>query len=89
MLINLFTGYWETQLKMMNLRVDEENGKSLLMLNGGYRNVCRFSSNKFWKNIGCIDSYPTFGRGAEAMVEVRDNKYKWKEEEEAIHLDKI
>ena len=28
-----------------------------------YRKVRRFSSNEFWKNIGCLVSDPTFGIG--------------------------
>ena len=33
------------------------------MVNGRYRKVFQFSSNGFWKNIGCIVSAPTFGLG--------------------------
>ena len=63
MLINILPGYWKNQLKRMNQNLDEENGKALVNGNGQYRNVCRFSSNEFWNNIGCLVSYPTFGLG--------------------------
>ena len=61
MLIKLWRGNWQTQLKRMNKNVDEDNGKSLNTGNVRYRNVFRFSSNEFWKNIGCLVSAPTFG----------------------------
>ena len=63
MLIKLWPGDWTSQLKRMNQKVDEENGKVLNKGNVRYRKVCRFSSNEFWKNIGCLDSAPTFGLG--------------------------
>ena len=44
-LIKLCPGNWKTQLKRMNQKVDEENGKSLGKDNVWYRNVCRFSRN--------------------------------------------
>ena len=31
------------------------------MVNGQYQKVQQFSSNEFWKNIGCLFSDPTFG----------------------------
>ena len=56
MLINLWTGDWISQLKRMNQKVDEENGKVLNKGNLRYRKVCNFSSNEFWKNIVCLVS---------------------------------
>ena len=38
----------------------EYNGKALGKGNVRYRKVRRFSSNEFWKNIGCLVSAPTF-----------------------------
>ena len=61
MLIKLCPGNWKTQLKRMNHKVDGENGKALNKVNVRYRTVRRFSSNGFWKNIGCLISAPTFG----------------------------
>ena len=52
-----------TQLKRMNQKVEEENGNALNKGNVRHRKVCRFSSNEFWKNIGCLLSAPTFGIG--------------------------
>ena len=63
MLIKIWTGYWISQLKRMNRKVDDENEKSFDKVNVRYRTVRRFSSNEFWKNIGCLVSYPTFGLG--------------------------
>ena len=69
MLIKLWPGYWKTQLKRMNHKVDEENGKSLVKANGRYQKVCHFSSNEFWKMIGCLVSVPTFGLGGSRLWE--------------------
>ena len=67
MLIKLWTGYWKNQLKMTNQKVDEENGKYLNKGNVRYQNICQFSSNGFWKNIGCLVSVPTFGLGGSRL----------------------
>ena len=56
-----------TQLKRMNRKVDEENGKALNKGNVRYRNVFWFSINEFWKNIGCLVSAPTFGLGVSRL----------------------
>ena len=45
------------------MKVDEDNGKSVGMVNRRARNIRRFSSNEFWKIIGCLISAPTFGLG--------------------------
>ena len=34
-----------------------------------YLKVRQFSSNEFWKNIGCLVSAPTFGLGGSRMWE--------------------
>ena len=51
----------------MNRKVDEENEKALNKGNVRYRNVCPYSSNEFWKNIGCLVSAPTFGIGGSRL----------------------
>ena len=48
---------------MINMKVDEDNGKDTEMVNGRYQKFRRFSSNTFWKNISCFLSAPTFGIG--------------------------
>ena len=48
---------------MMNMKVDEENGKAAGMVNGRSWKICQFSSNAFWNNISCLVSDPTFGLG--------------------------
>ena len=65
MLIKICPGNWISQLKSTNHKVDEENGKALNKGNVRYQKVRRFSSNGFWKNIGCIVSAPTFGLGGQ------------------------
>ena len=72
MLIKLWPGYWISHLKRMNQKVYEEYGKALNKGNVRYRKFCRFSSNEFWKNIGCLVSDPTFGLGGSRL---------WEEEE--------
>ena len=59
----LCNGDWKNQLKRMNQKLDEENGKSLVIVNIWYQNFRRFSSNEFWKNIDCLVSAPNFGLG--------------------------
>ena len=54
MLINLWPGDWKTWLKRINQNLDKENGKSLGIRNGRYQKFRQFSSNEFWKNIGCL-----------------------------------
>ena len=43
--------------------VDEDNGKSLVMVNGQSQIFRWFSSNECWKNIGRLFSASTFGIG--------------------------
>ena len=54
MLMKLWPGDRKTKLKRTNQKVDEDNGKSSGKGNGRYLKVYQFSSNGFWKNIGCI-----------------------------------
>ena len=63
MLIKVWPGYWIDQLKRMNQKADEENGKQLVKGNVWHRKFRRFSSCEFWKNIGCLISASTFGIG--------------------------
>ena len=81
-LIKLWSGDWIDQLKRMNLKVDEENGKQRVKGNFWYRKVCRFSSCEFWKNIGCLVSAPTFGIGGSRLWEKEEDlklsRKKWK-----------
>ena len=89
MLIKLFLGYWISQLKRTNQKVDEENGKSLNKGNVRYQKVCRFPSNEFWKNIRCLVSAPTFGLwGSRLWDKEEDLKLNWKEEEEKFDSGK-
>ena len=46
---------------MMDQKVDEDNGKALVKGNVRYQKFDRFSSNEFWKNIGCLVSESSFG----------------------------
>ena len=63
MLIKIRPGDWKTQLKRINQKVDEDNGKSSGIGNGRYQKYRRFYRNECWKNIGCIVSDSTFGMG--------------------------
>ena len=45
------------------MKVGEYNGKAVLIVNVWSWGFWRFSSNEFWKNIGCLISAPTFGIG--------------------------
>ena len=69
MLIKLWPGDWIDQLKRMNQKVDEENGKQRVKGNVQYRKVRRFSSCEFWKNIVCLVSAPTLGLGGSRLRE--------------------
>ena len=69
MLIKLWLGGWNNQSKRMNMKLDEENCKSLGVMNGRYRKVWQFSRNEFWKNIGCLVSAPNFGLGGSRLLD--------------------
>ena len=49
------------------MRVDEENRSSVEMVKGKARKFWRFSSNEFWKNIGCLVSGYTFSIGGSSL----------------------
>ena len=49
------------------MNMDEENGKYVVMVDEGSRKFWRFSSNEFWKNLGCLVSAPTFGIGGSGL----------------------
>ena len=44
-LMDLWPGDWNNQLKRINIKVDEDDGKSVGMVNGRYRKFWRFSIN--------------------------------------------
>ena len=67
--IKLWPGDLIDQLKRMNRKVDEENGKQRFKGNVWYRKVRRFSSCELWKNIGCLVSARTFGLGGSRLWE--------------------
>ena len=69
MFIMIWPGNWKTQLKRINQKVDEDNGKASGKGNVRYRKVHRFSSNEFWKNIGCLFKLLPLVLGVEAVVE--------------------
>ena len=69
MLIKLWPGDCNTQLKSTNQKLDKENGIELVKGDGLYRKVHQFSSNEFWKNIGCIISALTFGLGGSRLCD--------------------
>ena len=69
MLINLWPVYWKNPLVRLNVKMDQDNGKAVGMVNGRYQIVWRFSSNEFWKNIGCLVSALTFGIGGSRLWE--------------------
>ena len=49
--------------------MDEENDKYVGMVNERARKVWRFSSNEFWKNVGCLVLDTTFGLGGLRLCE--------------------
>ena len=73
MLIKIWLRDWISQLKSMNQKFDEENGKALNKGNVRYRKVRCFSGNEFWKNIGCLVSAPTFGIGGSRLREKEED----------------
>ena len=69
MIMKLWPGYWEEQIDRMNKKVYEKNGIGGTQDNGIFWKLQRFLRNKFWKNIGCILSAPTFGLGGSKLWE--------------------
>ena len=59
MLIKIWPGNLNTQLKRMNHKVDEDNGKASNKGNVSIEKFVGFPAKKFWKNIGCLVSAPT------------------------------
>ena len=53
----------------MNMKVDEESVKAVVIVNGQTWIVWRFSSNEFLNNGGCLVSAPTFCLGGLRMWE--------------------
>ena len=45
------------------MKVNEDNRKAVVMLNGRAQKVWQFSSDEFRNNIGCLVSAATFGIG--------------------------
>ena len=72
MLINLWPSNLKTQLKRVNQKVDEDNGKALVKGYVRYWQVCRLSQNEFWNNIGYLVSDLTFGLGGSRLWEKED-----------------
>ena len=67
MLMKLCPGYYEGQIYMINKKVDKDNGRGETQENGQFWKLRRFSRKKFWKNIGCLLSSPTFGLGGSRL----------------------
>ena len=74
MLTEIWPGDWKNNLESMNMKVDEDNGKYVVMVNGKAWKVRRFSSNEFWKNIDCLVSAPTFGLVGSRFWEKEEEK---------------
>ena len=58
--MKLCPGGWKNNFERMNMKVDEDNEKSVVMVNGLSRKSWQLSSNTFWNNTGCLVSAPTF-----------------------------
>ena len=63
MLMTIWPGDWWNKLESMNTRVDEDNGKSMIMVKGKIMKVWRFPRNNVLRNIDCLILAPTFGSG--------------------------
>ena len=57
----------------MNLKVYKENVKALNKGNVRYLKVRQFSSNEFWRNIGCLVSAPTLGIGGSRLWDTEED----------------
>ena len=53
-IMKLWLEYWEEQLDRMNKKVYQYNGRGGTLENGQFWNICRFSRNELWNNIGCL-----------------------------------
>ena len=58
---------WNNQLERIRINMNEENGKSVGIVNEWARKVWRFPINEFLKNIGCLVSAFTFGIGGSRL----------------------
>ena len=74
MSIKLWPGYWKNQLESMNITVDEENGKYVVMVKVQSQEVWRFLRYESWKNIGYHVSVPAFGLGGLRLWEEEEAK---------------
>ena len=54
------------------MRVDKDNGKYMVMVKGRAWKFWLFSSNEFWKNIGCLILDLTFGLGGSSLWEKQE-----------------
>ena len=57
------------------MRVNEENGRAMVMGKGRIRKVWQFSRNKFLRTICCHISNPTFGIGGSRLWEKEEEKH--------------
>ena len=76
MLMKLWPGDWDNQLERMNMWADGDNGKAVVMVKVRARKFWRFSSNEFWKNVGCLVSAPTFGLVGSRLTEKKEAQKK-------------
>ena len=58
----------------MNMRADEDNGKSVGMVKFQARKLWIFSSKEFWKNIYCLVSDTNFGLGESRLWDKETQK---------------
>ena len=47
MSMKLWPGYWNNQLESLNMRVDEDNGESVVIVNGWDQKFWRFQEMNF------------------------------------------
>ena len=66
-LMKIWRGYWKNQLENTDIKVDEEDGKFVGMVNGRASTFLWFPCNEFWENVGCLVSYPTFVLGGTSL----------------------
>ena len=72
-------------MERMNIRVEKDNGRAVGIDKGRLWKVWRFSSNKFWNNIGCLIFDPNFGLGGSRIWEEVEETDKWKEREDILY----
>ena len=69
MLMKIWSGDCKNKLERMNTKVDKYTGKDVIMVNRQACKVRRFSSNEFWKKIGCLVLAPNFGLRGSRLCE--------------------